>query len=210
MNRFFLGAAAAAAALAVPMVAQAQNLPPAVVAVVDRERIIQQCTACVAASQQLEAQQLQLQQRAQQLGIARSQANQPTPLEVEQQAIQAAVNALPPGQQADPALQTRFEALQTRAQNAEREINGREDQIRRNRLFILQQIDQRLNPIIVQVMQQRGANMAVGRESTLAIAPSLDITDAVLAALNQQMTSLNVNAPPAPQQPAQQPAPQGR
>ena len=68
-------------------------------------------------------------------------------------------------------------------------------------------------------MQQRGANLALDRSSgTLAINPALDVTDAVLAIVNQNATPLNVNAPPPQQQPAaqpqqpqqQRPRPQGR
>jgi hypothetical protein len=55
-------------------------------------------------------------------------------------------------------------------------------------------------------MQQRGANVAVERGVTLAIAQSVDITDAVLAIVNQNTTPLSVNAPPPQQQ--QQPAQQ--
>jgi len=197
-------------AMTVSSVGLAQQLPPAVVAIVDTQRISQTCTACVGANQQLEAQAQQLQQRAQQLGIARAPGGQPTPLEVEGQAIQTGIAALAPGQQADPALQTRYQNYQTQLQNAQREIEGRELQIRRNRAFVIEQIEQRLNPIIVQIMQQRGANMAVASVNTLAIAPQLDITDAVLTSLNQQLPTVSVNAPPPQQAPAQPQRPQGR
>ena len=73
-----------------------------------------------------------------------------------------------------------------------------------NRAFVAQQINDRLNPIITQVMQQRGATLAVYTAATLAVSPSIDVTNAVLAALNAALPSVNVNAPsaPAPAQPA--------
>ena len=205
MNKYILGATVALAA-AVPAAAVAQQLPPAVVAVVDTDRIFRTCTACAAAQQQLQAQVAQLQQRAQQLGLAAATPNALPSLEAEAQAIQNAVNALAQGQQPDAALQARAQTFQTNLTNAQREIATRQEQIQRNSAFVRQQIAQRIQPAIVQVMQQRGANLAVDRDSgTLAINPALDVTDAVLALVNQNASPLNVNAPPPQQQPAAQP-----
>jgi len=206
MNKFAFGTAVAVLALAIPAAAPAQQLPPAVIAVVDTDRIIQQCTVCAAANQQLQSQLQQLQQRAQALG---------TPLQTEEQALEAAFRALPAGQQPDQTLSQRVQAFQTQQQNAQREISGRQEQIQRNAAFVRQQIGQRIQPAVVQVMQQRGANMSIETGVTIAINPSVDITDAVLAIVNQNTTPLNLNAPPPQQQPAQQPAqpqarPQGR
>lgn len=197
MTKFAFGTALAAFALAIPAAAPAQQLPTAIIAVVDTQRIYEQCTACVAANQQLQAQQQQIQQRAQQLG---------QPLETEAQSLEQAVQAVqgPP----DAALQQRIQTFQAQQESAERELRGRQQTLQRNIEHVRQQIDQRLQPIVVQVMQQRGANIAVARGVTIAINPSVEITDAVLAMLNQQLPSVSVNAPP-PQQPAQQ-QPQGR
>lgn len=203
MRKTILAAAGVLFAMTVPAGALAQTLPPAVIAVVDTQRIYTECTACAAANQQLLAQRQQIQQRAQQLGLVRTQADQPTILETELQALQSAAGALPQGQEADPALQTRAQNYQTQVQNAEREIATREQQLQRNRAHVLEQVQQRLNPIIRQVMQQRGANLSVPRDSTLGHAPSIEITDSVLALLNQQLPSVDVNAP-APQPGAQQ------
>ena len=212
MNKLLFGAASAALAFALPAVAQAQALAPAVVAVVDTDRIMQTCTACAAAQTQLQAQVTQLQQRAQQLG---------QPLQTEEAALQTAVRALPQGQQPDATLTTRIQTFQTQQQNARNELAQREAQIQRNVAFVRQQMAERIQPAIVSVMQQRGATIAVGRDATLAINPSVEVTDAVLAVVNQNSAAFNVNAPApqqqpaAGQQPAQQPAqqqnrPQGR
>ena len=202
MNKAIYGAAAAALALALPAVAQAQALPPAVVAVVDTDRIAAQCTVCAAAQQQLQAQLTQLQQRATQLS---------QPLQTEEQALSTAVGALR-GAQPDAALTTRIQTFQTNQQNAQREVGTRQEQLQRNAAFVRQQIGQRVAPAIQQVMQQRGATVAIDRGATLAINPSVDITDAVLAVVNQNTAAINVNAPPPQQAPAQpqQPRPQGR
>lgn len=208
MTKIIFGTAAAVFALAAPAALQAQALPAATVAVVDTDRIMTTCTTCVAAQTQLQAQVTQLQQRAQALG---------TPLQTEEQALQTAVRALPQGQQPDAALTTRIQAFQTQQNNARNEIAQREAQIQRNVAFVRQQMGERIQPAIVSVMQQRGANIAVDRGATLAINPAVEITDAVLAVVNQNTAALNVNAPPPAQQPAQQPPaqqqpqrPQGR
>ena len=198
MNKLILGATTAALAF-LPAALQAQAIPAAVVAVVDTDRIAGSCTVCTAANTQLQAQVQQLQARAAQIG---------QPLQTEGQALQTAVNAIPQGQQPDAALQARIRTFETQQNNARTEIAAREQQIQRNVAFVRQQIAERVQPAIVSVMQQRGANLAVDRGATLAINPAVDITDAVLAVVNQNTAALNVNAPAPAQQPnAQQPAP---
>jgi Skp family chaperone for outer membrane proteins len=206
MNKLTFGAAVAAIALATPLAAQAQNLPPAVVAVVDRDEIARTCTPCVTATQQLQAQLNQYQQREQQLT---------TQLQTQGQAIETALRALPQGQQPDAAMQQRIQAFRTQQQTAANELSPRQEQIRRNQAFIVQQILQRMDPLISQVMRQRGANLAVDIGATLAHSSALNITPAVLQLMNANTAPFNVNAPAAPQQPAQQqqpqqPRPQGR
>lgn len=194
MNRLTFGALTAATAIFLPLAAQAQQLPAAVIGVVDTDRVIRECTVCVAANTQLQTQLQQLQQRAQALG---------TPLQTEEQALTQVVNALPQGQQPDAALTQRIQTFQTNQANAQREIATRQQQIERNVAFVRQQIGQRLQPAVQQVMQQRGATVVIDRGTTLGAAPTVDLTAAVLAVVNQNTTPLNVNAPP-PQQPAAQ------
>jgi Skp family chaperone for outer membrane proteins len=198
MNKFLLGSAFAALALATPVAAQAQQLPAAVVAVIDRDRIATSCTQCVVATNQLQAQGQSYQARENQLL---------TPLRAEGQAIQAAVNALPQGGQPDAALQARIQTFQTNSQAAERELGQAQNTIRRNQQFVVNQIIERMNPMIQQVTRERGANLAIDIATTLATNPALNVTDAVLALMNQNSTPFNVVAPPPAQQPAaQQPA----
>src|SRR3546814_15131997 len=85
MNKFVFGAALAALATAIPASAPAQRLGGAVIAVVDVEQVMAQCTACVAARTQLQQQLQQAEGRAQQLS---------QPLETEAQSIQQALAAL--------------------------------------------------------------------------------------------------------------------
>jgi outer membrane protein len=175
--------------------AAAQALADAKVAVVDVERVMRDCTACVAANGQLQQQRTALQQFAQQQG---------QPLQGEQTSLEAALKAA--NGKPDAALQQRVTAFQTRAQTAQRAVSEREQTFQRNIQFVQQQIAQKMVPVVQQIAQQRGASVAIAKESLLFSATSVDITDAVLTTLNQQLPSVSVTAPP-PAQPAAQPAP---
>jgi outer membrane protein len=210
MNRLILNTTLAALALAAPAVAMAQQLPAAVIAVVDRDQIATTCTQCLAATQQLQAQGTAYQQREQQLTA---------PLNTEGQAIQTAINALPQGGQPDAALAARINAYRTNQQAAATELQGRQETIRRNQMFVVRQMTERMDPLIGQVTRSRGANIAVDISATLAHNPAVNVTADVLALMNQNNTPFNVNAPapapaaaqqPAAQQPQQQRRPQGR
>lgn len=192
MNKYLIGSAFAALAIASPV--SAQQIAPAVIAVVDVQRILAQCTACVAANGQLRAQEQQIQARAAQLS---------TPLQTEAQTLQTAVNAA--GGNPDATLQARIHTFETQQQAAREEIQGRQETLQRNRNFVLQQIGQRLNPIINQVAQQRGATIAMDAGSTIWNAPTVDVTDAVLALLNTQLPSVSTTAPPPTPAPAAAP-----
>lgn len=182
--------------------AAAQALADAKVAVVDVERVMSQCTACVAANAQLQTQRQALVTFAQQQG---------QPLQTEQTSLEAAVKAA--AGKPDAALTSRIQAFQTKQQTAQRAVSEREQTFQRNVQFVQQQIAQKMVPVIQQIAQQRGATIAVSKENTIFSAASAEITDAVLTTLNQQLPSVSTTAPPPQQQPAQQPAqpaPQGR
>ena len=195
MTKKIAAALIAASALASP--AMAQRAPAAVVVVVDTDRIGAECTACRAATQQMQQREQQLRSRAQTLQ---------TQLQTEGKPIQDAIDALK-GKQPDAALQQRVTAFQTKQRQAEQELANGQRSLQSTQLHVNQQIGTRLRTIIGTVAAQRGANLAVGKDSTLFSAPAVEITDAVLAQLNQQRPSVSVT--PLPQQP-QQTNPQGR
>jgi outer membrane protein len=186
-------AAITAIALLAPAAASAQRLSPAVVAVVDVDRIRRECTACRAAQTQLQTQVNSLQQRQQQLSA---------PLQTEGQQIQTAINALQ-GKQPDAALQSRIQAFQTRQNQAQQELARQEQTLRSTSAHVIQQIDQRLGPIVNGQLAAKGATIIIERGAALSVSPTIDITNDVLAQLNQQLPSVSVT--PLPQQ-AQQPA----
>jgi Skp family chaperone for outer membrane proteins len=197
MTKLFFSVALAALATAIPAAAPAQRLSPAVVAVVDIGRVSTECTACRAAATQLQTQVQQLQQRAQQLQ---------QPLQTEGQSLQTALQALN-GKQPDAALQARITAFQTRENSANQELQQAQQRLQSTQANVNRQISERLRPIMNTVLQQRGATIIVDKGSTLASAPTIDVTNDVLAQLNQQLPSVTVA--PLPQQPQQQ-QPTGR
>lgn len=196
MHKFLL-LSAVAAAVAVPSAAPAQRAPAAVVVVVDSDRIYRECNACRTAQTQLQSQVTALQNRQ------RTLANQ---LQPEGQAIQTAIQALN-GQQPDAALRARVQAFQQKQEQAQQELQRSEQNLQSIRANVIRQIDERMRPVINQVMTQRGANVAVDVDATLAHAQTINVTDAVLAAINAALPSVSVT--PLPQQ-QQQTQPQGR
>jgi outer membrane protein len=197
MKTLLISAALAASIL--PTAATAQAIPGAIVAVVDLEKVTSSCNACKTASAALRSQAAALQSRQQAL-VA--------PLQTEQKAIQAAVDALPQGKEPDAALKARASAFQTKYQQAQEEVARSEQQLQRNQQYINQQVRDKLGPIYSQVMQRRGANIMVETGTTLATATSVDVTNDVLAALNTAMPTLQTTAPA--QAAPRQSQPQGR
>ncbi|MEA1071132.1 OmpH family outer membrane protein [Sphingomonas sp. LY29] len=182
-----------ASVIATPVLAQ--TVPAARVAVVDTTRIARDCTACRAAGAQLTTQENTLRTRAQALQ---------TQLQTEGAPIQTAVNALN-GRQPDAALQARITAFETKQRAAQTELTNGQRNLQSIQANVNSQIGTRLVAIVNTVAAQRGANIAIDKGSALYSAAAIDITDGVLAALNQQLPSVSVT--PLPQQ---QQAPQGR
>jgi Skp family chaperone for outer membrane proteins len=198
MNKLLIAPVVAGLALTTAIAAQAQQLPAAVVAVVNRNQIAQQCTPCTAATGQLQAQGQQYQARQAQLA---------GPLQTEQQAIQTAINALPANGQPDAALTARIRAFETNREAASTELARTQQTLQRNENYVVSQILQRMQPMINQLAQQRGATVVLDSTDTIFAAPQVDITSAVLALMNANNTPFNVTAPPPQQAPGAAPAP---
>jgi outer membrane protein len=209
MNKLLLAPVVAGLALTAAVAAQAQQLPAAVVAVVNRNQVAQTCTPCAAATGQLQAQGQAFQSRQAQLA---------GPLQAEQQAIQTAINALPANGQPDAALTARIRAFETSRDAASAELGRTQQTLQRNENYVVQQILQRMQPMIQQVAQQRGATVVLDTTDVLTSSPQVDLTPAVLALMNANAAPFNVTAPapaaapaaatPAPAQP--RPRPPGR
>ena len=188
--RTFLKAAAVAPALLTTMIAlaapaSAQKTPAAVIVTVDNDRILSECNACKSAQAQLQSQAQQLQALQQTLG---------QPLQTEAEAIQKAAGGKAP----DAALQARIQALQTKENSANQQLQQRQQIFQRNRAYVVEQIQQKIGPIVQQVMQAHGANLALEVGATVAAAATLDVTGEVLTQLNTQLPSVSATAPAAP------------
>lgn len=184
-------------------VAHAQRVPPATILVVDTDRIFRECTACTAATAALQAQDTAFQQRRQQL-LA--------PLQTEQQAIEAAAQALQSQTgaartAAEAALRTRAQTFQTQQQAAAQELQRMQETFQSTRAHVSLQLNQRLTPIYQQVMTARGANLVVSTDARLAHAPTVDVTAEILSLLNQQLPAVQITPMPQQGPPAGQPVP---
>ncbi|MEO7178743.1 MAG: OmpH family outer membrane protein [Allosphingosinicella sp.] len=204
MNKIALGAAMAALSVALPGIAQAQKAPGAVVVVVDTDRIYRECNACKAAQTQLQGLLTSARTRSTQLG---------QPLQTEAQSLESAGAALrnqtgAARAAAETAFNSRVQAFQAKQTSAQQELARLEQNIQSTQQNVLRQINIKLNPVITQVMNARGANVALDVNATLARAGAIDVTADVLTALNASLSSVSVTPLPAGQQPAQQP--QGR
>ena len=206
MKTKLLLAAAFVAALPATAIAQ-QRAPAAQILVVDTNRVLNECAACVAASAALQAQQTAYQQRQQALA---------GPLQTEGQQIQQAVQAASAlngaaRTNAENALRPRIQAYQQREQTAAQELRTLQQNFESTRVNVSLQLNQALQPIYNQIMTARGANLVISTDARLASAPALDITNEVLAQLNRQVPSVRVTPLPPQQQPgAGQPATQPR
>lgn len=198
---------AAALVVAAPAAGVAQQrAAPASILVVDTNRVLRECTACVAATAALQAQENSFQQRGQALS---------GPLQTEQQSIQQAVQAAQAltgtaRTNAENALRPRIQAFQQRQQTAEQELRTLQQNFESTRVHVSLQLNQRLQPIYTQIMTARGANLVISTDARLASAPTLDITNEVLAQLNRAAPSVSITPlppqqQPAPGQPGQQP-----
>jgi Skp family chaperone for outer membrane proteins len=189
--RTFLLLTAAAAAVAAPAAVQAQRAPAAVIVLVDTNKVYNDCNACRTAQAQLQSQITAAQSRQQTLA---------SQLQPERESIQNAINALG-GKEPDAALKTRVQSFQTKSEQAQQELARAEQNIQAIRANVVRQIDEKFGPAVSQVMAQRGANVAIDMEGTIAHGAGTDITDAVLAAVNATLPSISVTPLPQQQQP---------
>ena len=196
MKNLLFGAAVALS-LAVPAAAPAQRAPGALLSSWSIPTASTSTAPLSRPQTQLQSMGTHLQQRATQLG---------QPIETELQSIQQAANAA--ARRQAPLAPPRKTQLQQRAQRldqqrnaAQQELARMEQNLRSTQANVIQQINTRLNPIINQVMTQRGANLAVDVGATLAHSGALNVTDQVLQQLNARLPSVTV----APMQQTQQP-----
>ena len=194
MTKFILPALVAAVAV-LPATASAQALPAAIVGVVDVQRATSDCNACKTALNQLETQVNSF--RALQTSLE-------TSIRAEQTSLQTAVTALN-GKQPDAALTARITAYQRKEASAQQQLTARDQAFQRNRSYVLQQIGEKLNPVLTSVQSRRGITVLLDAANVLRVAPAIDVTNDVIAGLNASLTTVGTTAPAQAQT-----APKGR
>lgn len=198
MKTLFKAAALAVTILgtsvALPSVASAQQVAPATIIIVNMDRVVNQSAAGKYAASQLKTKADSLQARAKTLSDQ---------FRGEEENL---VKARQSNTMAQDAWQAKVKDLQQRKLNAENELRGRERDYGQSQQYVLQQISQAVNPIITQVMKERGAVIVLNEGATLQHAASIDVTNDVIARLDKALPRVNVNPPAqtSQAQPAQQ------
>ena len=188
MNKLVLALAlASAATVAAPVVAQ--TLPPAVIVVVDLDQVFQVSAAGKTAQTEL---------KARLDGIQSRLASLRTSFGAEEQTLAKAQ----PEQGATPAViqawQAKVKDFTTRKTQAEQELQKRDQDFQASRQYVLKQINDGAQPIITQIMKERGASIAVPEGATLQHAASIDVTNDVIARIDKSLPRVATTAPAAP------------
>lgn len=186
MNMLFKAASAALLLGATAVPAVAQQLTPAVIVIVDMDRVVNESAAGKQAGTELQTKAQGLQTRRTTL------AGQ----------LQSEAQAIAQGQQnktlAGPALEQRIKAFQDRENSANQELARGQDDLGRSRQFVIQQITNAANPIITQVMRERGASIALQKGATLQHTQALEVTNDVITRLNTSLPRVTVTPPAQP------------
>lgn len=88
------------------------------------------------------------------------------------------------------ALEQQAAGLQVKANAWQRKGQLRQKEVEATEQKALSRVYQELDPAIKQVYQQRTCGMLVDRESVLLANPAMDITDAVVVALDARIKTL--------------------
>lgn len=166
----------------------AQQLPPAVIVIVDMDRIVNESAAGKQAATELQTKVTGLQSRANTLQ---------TQLKTDAESIQKAQsnNTL-----AGAQLEQRARSFQEKQQAAQQELGRLENDVQRSRQHVIEQINDAAQPIITQVMRERNASIVLAEGATLQHSGSLNITNDVIARLNTSLPRVSTTPPAAPAQ----------
>ena len=126
-----------------------------------------------------------------------------TELKQKNDALQTALRAA--GGKPTPALQTQYDALQKRGQEAQAELQRIGQPLALANAYVEQQIGAKLSDALKSAMTKRNVDLVLQPEATVSYQPTVDITSAVTAELNTLVPTVGI-VPPAgwnPQQAAQ-------
>lgn len=198
---------------AVTMTAPASAQSKMAIAVVDVDRAVAESNAYTVARQQMET---TYKANIDQFNSRKSALD--TELKTKQASLEAGLKAA--NGKPTPALQTQYEELQKRSQQAQAELQGIGRPIALAQAYIEEQISARLNEALKNTMNAAKVDLVLKPEAAVSYQPSVDITAQLKAQLNTLVPSVSI-VPPAGWQPggqgqqapapaAQQPKPSGR
>ena len=185
-TRHLLLAAVALTMSTAPALAQAPAAAGNGIIIIDLEQIFVKSAAGINGDAQLKTKVAALQARAKQLQDG---------LTADADALrkQQAANAIAPA-----ALQAKANELQQRQQAGQAEVQSREQDFQVSQRYVQQQILQAVGPITQQIMRERGAQVALRSDATLAMNPALDVTAEVVKRLDVSLPRVSVTPPAAP------------
>lgn len=179
--------ALALASVATPVLAQ--TLPAAVIVTVDRQEMIATSAAAKAAQTELKPKADALNARLNQLRTSLSSEEKTLrDGQPQQGAAPAAVQA----------WQAKVRDFDTRRGQADQELQRRQQEIQAAEQWVVKQINDGAQPIISQIMREKGANIAVDEQVTIQHAAAIDVTADVVARLDKALPKVSITPPAAP------------
>ena len=173
---FAQAAAPAAAAAAAPTGPTTHGAPPPGVCVFNAQQAV--ATSTVGRFVQTRLTQIS--------GVVNSELNtERTAIETEDKAISAAQGQA--GASAD-ALEKRASDLQVRANAWQRKAQLRQRELEATQQKAIARVGSELDPLLVAAYQQKQCSLLLDRGATIFFAPAMDITPAVVTALNAKIT----------------------
>ncbi len=154
-------ALASAATVAAPVAAQ--TLPPAVIVVVNLDQVFQTSTAGKTAQTELKTRLDAIQARL---------ATLRTSFGAEEQTLAKSQPAQGAPEATIKAWQAKVQDFTTRKTQAEQELQKRDQDFQASRQFVLKQINDGAQPIITQIMKERGASIALPKAPPCSMPPA--------------------------------------
>lgn len=181
----FVFALMALAAVVLPGAVMAQaggKVPPAVIAVIDSQRVNRDAAALKTARQQLEQYRFNFQSE-----IAKEEEK----LRAEEQEIARQRSVLSP-----EAFEQKRQAFQGKVVDLQKRIQERSQSLEKMLNGVREQVTVQVVEILKALAQERGFNMVLDRAQVqIFIGDSIDITPEVLKRLDQRLPSVKVNLP---------------
>jgi len=101
------------------------------------------------------------------------------------------------------ALQTQYDALQKRGQEAQAELQQLNQPIQLAKQYVLEQIGAKLDDALKAVLTKNKVDLLIKDDSTLAFQPNVDLTASLITELNALVPTVGI-VPPQGWQPGQQ------